>query len=90
MIPHKTELLRSLPVLANQETLKHILIGDYGAIISTQKLLAALKYAEVILWSPPQPIGATGEYISVLMRRSAPNTEEYIQNPFHDLRGVFF
>lgn len=71
MISHKTEL-RCLPVLANQETLKHILIGDLGAIFEAQDLLATLRYAEQIFWSKPQPIGTTGEYISVLMRKSAP------------------
>jgi hypothetical protein len=75
MITHKTELLRSIPAIANQETLKHILIGDYGATIATQNLLAVLKYAEKILWTQPQPTGVTGEYISVLIRRSAPNVE---------------
>ncbi|HEY9737500.1 MAG TPA: hypothetical protein V6D06_14500, partial [Trichocoleus sp.] len=69
MITHKTELLRSLPVLANQETLKHILIGDYGAIIRAQEVLAVLKYAEKIFWTPPQPIGTSSEYISVLIKR---------------------
>ncbi|MBD2256735.1 hypothetical protein [Pseudanabaena sp. FACHB-2040] len=75
MITSKTELLRSIPVLSNQETLKHILIGDYGAIVATQKLLATLKYADKNFWTQPQPIGATGEYISILIKRSAPNTE---------------
>ncbi|MBD2256630.1 hypothetical protein [Pseudanabaena sp. FACHB-2040] len=75
MITSKTELLRSIPVLSGQETLKHILIGDYGAIIATQKLLATLNYADKTFWTQPQPIGATGEYISVLIKRSAPNAE---------------
>ncbi|MBD0335124.1 MAG: hypothetical protein ICV62_06525 [Cyanobacteria bacterium Co-bin13] len=75
MITSKTELLRSIPVLSNQEKLKHILIGDYGAIMATQDLLAALKYTEKIFWTQPQPIGATGEYISVLIRKSAPRVE---------------
>ncbi|MBD2259219.1 hypothetical protein [Pseudanabaena sp. FACHB-2040] len=75
MITSKTELLRSIPVLSSQETLKHILIGDYGAIIATQKLLATLNYADKTFWTQPQLIGATGEYISVLIKRSAPNQD---------------
>lgn len=71
MITNKTELLRALPVLSDQETVKHILIGDYGAIVRTQEVLAALKYAEKIFWTDPQPIGMTSEYISVLIKRSA-------------------
>ncbi|HEY9764411.1 MAG TPA: hypothetical protein V6D07_17930 [Trichocoleus sp.] len=74
MITSKTELLRALPVLSDQETVKHILIGDYGAIIRTQEVLAALKYAEKIFWTEPQPIGTTSEYISILIKRSAPST----------------
>lgn len=75
MITSKTKLLHALPVLANQETVKHILIGDYGAIVRTQEVLATLRYAEKILWTEPQPIGTTSEYISVLIKRSAPSTK---------------
>ena len=65
----------ALKHVSNQETVKHILMGDYGAIIATQKLLAVLKYTEFIFWTQPQPIGTTGEYISVLIKRGITNVE---------------
>ncbi|MBD2260745.1 hypothetical protein [Pseudanabaena sp. FACHB-2040] len=64
------DILRAIPS-GNQEKIKHILMGDYEAILSTQDFLATVKYADKKFWSDPQPIGTTGEYISVLIRRSA-------------------
>jgi hypothetical protein len=70
-ITNKSEILQSIPVTGDQETLKHILIGDYSAILKTQDWLALYRYAEKTAWTQPQPIGLTGEYISVLIRRRA-------------------
>jgi len=53
----------------NQEAVRHILLGDYGAIIDTINRLALLGYCEQIAWSEPLPTGRNGEYISVMTRR---------------------
>jgi hypothetical protein len=58
----------SLPSF-NQEAVRHLLIGDYGAIIDTINRLALLGYCERIAWSEPLPTGRSGEYISVMTRR---------------------
>lgn len=67
------DVLKSIPN-GNQEKLKHILIGDYNAILQAQDYLAVCRYAEKKFWSNLQPIGTTGEFISVLIKRSAANT----------------
>jgi hypothetical protein len=53
----------------NQESVRHLLIGDYGAILDTINRLALLGYCERIAWSEPLPTGRGGEYISVMTRR---------------------
>ena len=53
----------------NQESVRHLLIGDYGAIVETINRLAVLGYCERIAWSEPIPTGRSGEYISVMTRR---------------------
>ena len=53
----------------NQEAVRHLLVGDYGAIIDTINRLALLGYCERIAWSEPLPTGRSGEYISVMTRR---------------------
>ena len=53
----------------NQEAVRHLLIGDYGAIIDTINRLAVLGYCDRIAWSEPIPTGRNGEYISVMTRR---------------------
>jgi hypothetical protein len=53
----------------NPESVRHLLIGDYGAIIDTINRLAVLGYCERIAWSEPLPTGRSGEYISVMTRR---------------------
>jgi hypothetical protein len=53
----------------NQDAVRHLLIGDYGAIIDTINRLALLGYCERIAWSEPLPTGRGGEYISVMTRR---------------------
>ena len=58
----------NLPSL-NQEAVRHILLGDYGALIDTINRLALLGYCERIAWSEPLPTGRSGEYISVMTRR---------------------
>ncbi|HEY9881794.1 MAG TPA: hypothetical protein V6D29_25310 [Leptolyngbyaceae cyanobacterium] len=63
----------ALSHVSNQETVKHFIIGDFGAVNRAQEILAILGYAEKIFWTKPQPIGLTGEYISVLTKRNASN-----------------
>ncbi|HEY9888237.1 MAG TPA: hypothetical protein V6D02_07530 [Candidatus Obscuribacterales bacterium] len=58
----------NLPSL-NQEAVRHILLGDYGALIDTINRLALLGYCDRIAWSEPLPTGRNGEYISVMTRR---------------------
>jgi len=53
----------------NQEAVRHILLGDYGALIDTINRLALLGYCDRIAWSEPLPTGRNGEYISVMTRR---------------------
>ena len=53
----------------NQEAVRHLLIGDYGAIIDTITRLERLGYCDRVAWSEPLPTGRNGEYISVATRR---------------------
>jgi hypothetical protein len=53
----------------NQEAVRHLLIGDYGAIVDTINRLAVLGYCDRIAWSEPLPTGRNGEYISVMTRK---------------------
>ncbi|MDB9527453.1 hypothetical protein PN498_15750 [Oscillatoria sp. CS-180] len=53
----------------NQETVRHILLGDYAALIAVMMRLAALGYCDRTAWSDPLPTGRSGEYISVMTRR---------------------
>jgi len=61
----------------NQDGVRHILLGDYGAIIDTINRLALLGYCVGeacpkglrIAWSEPLPTGRNGEYISVMTWR---------------------
>jgi hypothetical protein len=53
----------------NQEAVRHILLGDYGALIEAINRMAVLGYCERIAWSNPLPTGRNGEYISVMTRR---------------------
>ena len=64
------DILRAIPA-GNQEKLKVVLMGDLDALLRTQDFLAVVKFAEKKLWSAPQPIGTSSEYISVLIRKSA-------------------
>ncbi|HZG39075.1 MAG TPA: hypothetical protein VEZ50_10380 [Nodosilinea sp.] len=52
-----------------QETLRHILLGDYGAITDAISQLVALGYSDRVAWSDPIPTGRSGEYIAVMTRR---------------------
>ena len=52
-----------------QKTLRHILLGDYGAITDAIGQLVALGYSDRVAWSDPIPTGRSGEYISVMTRR---------------------
>ncbi|MDB9526137.1 hypothetical protein PN498_09080 [Oscillatoria sp. CS-180] len=53
----------------NQETVRHILLGDYAALIEVMKRLASLGYCDRTAWSDPLPTGRSGEFISVMTRR---------------------
>ena len=53
----------------NQEAVRHLLIGDYGAIAGTIHRLERLGYCDRLAWSEPLPTGRTGEYISVMTRK---------------------
>lgn len=52
-----------------QEALRHILLGDYSALIDGISHLVSLGYCDRIAWSEPIPTGRSGEYISVMTRR---------------------
>ncbi|HEY9878784.1 MAG TPA: hypothetical protein V6D29_10030 [Leptolyngbyaceae cyanobacterium] len=67
------EILRAVSHISDQEKVKHFMIGNFGAVNRAQEILAILGYAEKIFWTKPQPIGTTGEYISVLTKRNASN-----------------
>ncbi|MDB9525080.1 hypothetical protein PN498_03705 [Oscillatoria sp. CS-180] len=58
----------SLPSF-NQETVRHILLGDYAALTAVMKRLAVLGYCDRTAWSEPLPTGRSGEYISVMTRK---------------------
>ncbi|MEB3269403.1 MAG: hypothetical protein VKJ09_12745 [Leptolyngbya sp.] len=53
----------------NQEAVRHILLGDYGALMEAINRMAVLGYCERIAWSEPLPTGRNGEFISVMTRR---------------------
>ena len=52
-----------------QDSVRHILIGDYGAIAGTIHRLEVLGYCDRLAWSEPLPTGRNGEYISVMTRK---------------------
>jgi hypothetical protein len=52
-----------------QETLRHLLLGDYAALIEAINHLAALGYCDKIAWSDPIATGRSGEYLSIMTRR---------------------
>ncbi|HEY9888635.1 MAG TPA: hypothetical protein V6D02_09565 [Candidatus Obscuribacterales bacterium] len=58
----------SLPSF-NQEAVRHILLGDYSALIDAIKRMAALGYCDTQAWSEPLPTGRGGEFISVMTRK---------------------
>jgi hypothetical protein len=61
----------------NGESVRHILLGDYSALIDAINRLALLGYCVGeaspkglrIAWSEPLPTGRNGEYISVMTRK---------------------
>jgi len=53
----------------NQEVVRHILLGDYSAVIEAINRMAVLGYCERIAWSEPIPTGRNGEFISVMTRK---------------------
>ncbi|RMH18934.1 MAG: hypothetical protein D6698_06340 [Gammaproteobacteria bacterium] len=54
---------------SHQECVRHILLGDYGAVIEAINRMAVLGYCERLAWSDPHPTGRNGEYISVMTRK---------------------
>lgn len=58
----------SLPSF-NQETVRHILLGDYSALIVAINRMATLGYCDRAARSKPIPTGRSGEYISVMTRK---------------------
>ncbi|MGB3494986.1 MAG: hypothetical protein WBA57_19810 [Elainellaceae cyanobacterium] len=53
----------------NQEVVRHILLGDYSAVIEEINRMAVLGYCERIAWSEPIPTGRNGEFICVMTRK---------------------
>jgi hypothetical protein len=53
----------------NSEAVRHILLGDYGALIEAINRMAVLGYCDRIAWSEPLPTGRNGEFISIMTRR---------------------
>ncbi|NEO96676.1 MAG: hypothetical protein F6K56_43850, partial [Moorea sp. SIO3G5] len=47
---------------------KHILKGSRKAILNTMYALYALRYAEISEWSPLQPTGIPGEFITIMTK----------------------
>ncbi|MBD2260610.1 hypothetical protein [Pseudanabaena sp. FACHB-2040] len=60
----------------NQETLRHILLGDYAILRDTIHTLHRLGYADAGDWSKPMLTGRGGEYVSILTQRRASNSGE--------------
>jgi len=52
-----------------QETLRHILLGDYAALMEAINHMVSLGYCDRIVWSAPIPTGRSGEYLSIMTRR---------------------
>lgn len=59
----------------NQEVLHMFLMGDYGAISSMIGRLATSGIADATRWTPLQPTGREGEYITVHTKRMAPENQ---------------
>ena len=53
----------------DESTVRHILLGDYPALIAAINRMAVLGYCDRIAWSDPLPTGRHGEYISVMTRK---------------------
>ena len=58
----------SPPMSSNSEEVKVILQGSPRAIANEMHILHIKGYAEIGRWSPLQPTGKAGEFISVLIR----------------------
>ncbi len=58
----------SLPA-PNQETVRHILLGDYSALIAAINRMATLGYCDRVAWSKPIPTGRTGEVMAILTKQ---------------------
>ncbi len=53
----------------DQQVLRHILLGDFGAIREAIHYLHVKGYAEAQYWSKPISTGRGGEYLSILTTR---------------------
>ncbi|MDY6937417.1 MAG: hypothetical protein SWY16_07105 [Cyanobacteriota bacterium] len=51
-----------------REPIVHAIFGSPAAVNRTIQTLQILGYAEVGLWSPPQPTQTPGEVVSILRR----------------------
>ncbi|WP_035994650.1 hypothetical protein [Leptolyngbya sp. KIOST-1] len=54
------------------DRLCHILLGDYAAVVGAINQMEVLRYCDRIAWLDPIPTGRSGEYISLMSRRIAP------------------
>jgi hypothetical protein len=57
-----------------QETLRHILLGDYAALMEAINHMVSLGYCDRVAWSAPMPTGRSGEYLSIMTRRRGVTT----------------
>jgi hypothetical protein len=57
-----------------QETLRHILLGDYAALLEAINHMVSLGYCDKIAWSDPIPTGRSGEYLRIMTRRRGVTT----------------
>ena len=62
-----------------QEAVRHILLGDYPALIEAINRMAVLGYCERIAWTDPIPTGRHGEYISVMTRKQERIADKSVQ-----------
>jgi hypothetical protein len=54
-----------------RDRLYHILLGDYAALMDAINRMAVTGYCDRAAWMMPVPTGRSGEYISVMTRRSS-------------------
>lgn len=52
------------------DKLCHILLGDHAALVAAINRMEVLGYCDRVAWIPPIPTGRSGEYISLMTRRT--------------------